>query len=402
MRDIYLYKRNAQGKPIKWELHESGKALIMSSGVVGAMYHTCVIDPKRVTKNEFDARVAEKRKAGYKTVEELRDNAPTRDELIKESNLINYLNAYLPKYNILGDGLTSPMLAKIVEDNKPFQKNRYLGQWKINGLRCIIKCVHNNNDIFKYYRFRYFSRTGTEWTNMSWFDDILVQSVNDGLRQAMLDEDVALDGEFYLPGYTVNDIDSFIKNDTLPQHYQLQYWCYDLAWQDVCYQARKYQRDKGLKNADIKFEIDKSGHLNNKKQFVNLPDIEVSNIIEARDYRDSFIDKGFEGLIIRDMDAQYQFGKRNMSMMKYKKILDGKFKIVDIVAEGVRKDLPKFVLCNDINDELFECTINLPQANQREIYATRNNFIGMYAFVEYRERSGVKQVPFHAKIIRII
>ena len=45
----------------------------------------------------------------------------------------------------------------------------------------------------------------------------------------MIEEGACLDGELYLPGYSVNDINSFVKNTQLAQHYKLQYWCYDLA-----------------------------------------------------------------------------------------------------------------------------------------------------------------------------
>ena len=37
-------------------------------------------------------------------------------------------------------------------------------------------------------------------------------------------------------------------------------------------------------------------------------------------------------------------------MFKFKKIDDGKFVIVDIKSEHKRKDLPLFVLRNDINE----------------------------------------------------
>ena len=89
-------------------------------------------------------------------------------------------------------------------------------------------------------------------------------------------------------------------------------------------------------------------------------------------------------------------------MLKFKKIDDGKFIIVDIKSEHKRKYLPLFVLRNDINDELFECSINKPQNVQREILINKENYIGKYMFVEFRERSGIAQVPFHARGINII
>jgi hypothetical protein len=90
-------------------------------------------------------------------------------------------------------------------------------------------------------------------------------------------------------------------------------------------------------------------------------------------------------------------------MLKFKKKEDGKFLIIDIIPEGIkRSNLPKFVLRNDINDELFECTLNAPHAVQEQIFVDKDKYINEYMLVEYRERSGVNQVPFHAKGIKIL
>ena len=89
-------------------------------------------------------------------------------------------------------------------------------------------------------------------------------------------------------------------------------------------------------------------------------------------------------------------------MLKYKRVDDAKFKIVDVVPEGVRINLCKLVLRNDINDELFECTLNFDHSRQEYILKNKEKYIGKYAIVEFRERSGKLNLPFHAKAINII
>ena len=160
--------------------------------------------------------------------------------------------------------------------------------------------------------------------------------------------------------------------------------------------------DNNTNQEDWTYIRTKEKHLNNNKQFNILETFNIYNISHATRMRDWFIDLGFEGLIVRNPNAEYQFGKRNSSMFKYKKILDGYFTIVDIIPEGKRKELPKFICKNDINDELFECTINLPQSEQRLFLIDKDSFINKKMFVEYRERSGIKEVPFHAKAIKIL
>jgi ATP-dependent DNA ligase len=294
------------------------------------------------------------------------------------------------------------MLAKVLEDNKPFEKNgNMLGQWKIDGLRCIIGATDKAGDIFDPITLTYHSRTGEDWTHkMYWMDKILLPKISKELLDMMIEEGACLDGELYLPGYSVNDINSFVKNTQLKQHYQLQYWCYDICCENMSAVRRAEFLRMNTKN--IIFNIqDKETHLNNKEQFGLLYTYTVPDFIYAEDIRNKFIDLGFEGLIVRNPSAEYQFGKRNQAMFKFKKVDDGLFTIIAINSEHKRSDLPLFVLQNDINDELFECSINKSQNVQREILANKENYIGKKMLVEFRARSGVNQVPFHARGIEI-
>ena len=395
---MILYKRNAKGDPILWQIEKANDEYKVSYGAVCGHIHEEIINGKLVKANEIESRIKAKRKEGYKELSELKDSGPV--EIKDNIALINYLYTYLPKNNTTDDGFTLPMLAKVLKDNKPFDKRRYLGQYKINGVRCIIGAV-KVDDLFNPIRLTYRSREGTDWTpKLTWMDEVIKPEIKDDLLDAMLEEGACLDGELYLPGYKVNDINSFVKNEKLPQHYQLQYWCYDIAIDNMSYDARRKFRTENINRICYTFDT-YDQHLNNKSKLILLPDVVISDIDDATRFRDKFISLGFEGLIVRDVSSAYQFGARNLAMLKYKRVDDAKFKIVDIVPEGVRTTLCKFVLRNDINDELFECTLNFDHSRQEYILKNKEKFIGKYAFVEYRERSGVKSVPFHAKAIDI-
>jgi ATP-dependent DNA ligase len=395
-----LYKRNAKGEPLVWSIEENTLGeIVVDYGAVAGNTHREIINKKLVKANEIESRIKAKRKEGYKELSELKDNAPSVIEG-GTTGLINYLNTYLPKNNTTSDGFVLPMLAKVLKDDKPFAKRNYLGQYKINGVRCNIG-AQRTNDMFKPIRLRYWSREGTEWTDkLSYLDDIILPAIKEDLLDAMLDEGACLDGELYLPGYKVNDINSFVKNTTLPQHYQLQYWCYDISIENMSYERRLLFKNENIRRLCYTFDTYEQ-HLNNKSQLVLLPDQTISNLNDATRIRDKYIALGFEGLIVRDTNAEYQFGGRNLAMLKYKRVDDAKFKIVDVVPEGVRTNLCKLVLQNDINDEQFECTLNFDHSRQEYILNHKEQYIGKYAFVEYRERSGVKSVPFHAKAVDI-
>lgn len=395
---MILYKRNAKGDPILWQIEKANDEYKVSYGAVCGHIHEEFINGKLVKANEIESRIKAKRKEGYKELSELKDSGPV--EIKDNIALINYLYAYLPKNNTTDDGFTLPMLAKVLKDNKPFDKRKYLGQYKINGVRCIIGAI-KVYDLFNPIRFTYRSREGTDWTpKLTWMDEVIKPEIKDDLLDAMLEEGACLDGELYLPGYKVNDINSFVKNEKLPQHFQLQYWCYDIAIDNMSYDARRKFRTENINRICYTFDT-YDQHLNNKSKLILLPDVAICDIDDATRFRDKFISLGFEGLIVRDINSAYQFGARNLAMLKYKRVDDAKFKIVDVVPEGVRTTLCKFVLRNDINDELFEATGNFDHSRQEYILKHKEDFIGKLATCEFRERSGVKNVPFHCKLIDI-
>lgn len=398
---MILYKRNSNGKPIFWRIQDIGNNTIeVCYGLVGKEGRIETYNTRRKIVDEIKSSINSKRKEGYKELKDLHDNAP---EYIPDSaSLYCYLLDYLPKFNTHEDGRFIPMLCKTLEDNKPFIKHNYFGQWKINGERCIIT-AYKDNDLFQNIHLNYRSREGIDWTDkLSYLDEYLLPNISNTILDMMIEEGVGLDGELYLPGYNINDINSFIKNPQLPQHYLLQYWMYDICIPDMSAITR-YSTLIDNFNKYVPINMDKNAHLNNTNRLILLPSYSVKDFHEAISYRDKFIDIGFEGLVIRDNAASYQFGgKRNQSMMKFKRKEDGKFVIVDIIPEGKRINLPKFICSNDINDELFEVTLNKPQIEQEAILIHKDFYIGKLMLVEYRERSGVKEVPFHAKGIEII
>lgn len=408
---ITLYKRNAQGKPLFWSITHNvntfhKEPIVVKYGIVGKEGRTEYISTHRDPNAEIDSLVKAKRKEGYKSLTDLYDNAPKF--ISQQSELFNYLNIYLPKFNTHNDGAFIPMLCKTLEDNKPFEKGSYFSQWKINGERCIITATLEQG-LFELVKLHYHSREGVDWTNkLSYLDDILLPCIPKDIIDMMIEEGVGLDGELYLPGYGINEINSFIKNTELPQHYKLQFWLYDICVENMSAKNRQNHIDDFLLGDKLhRSKINSlEEHLNNTDRFVVLPNYDCSDINNAIAERDLFISLGFEGLVIRKSDAEYQFGgRRNNSMLKFKKKLDGLFTILDIVPEGrKRTNLGKFVLKNDINEETFECTYNAPHSVQEEILINKEKYItGKYlCLIEFRERSGQLQLPFHAKVVKLI
>lgn len=398
---IWLYRKNNAEQPYRWsaELNTDKTYITVQYGIVGKATYT---DSYKVTQKDADkellSRYNEKRKQGYIAIEDVKDNShlpPVEDD----ASFIAYLAAYLPSYrNNENNGNILPMLAKTYTGNVWKKTSCMLGQWKINGLRCFIT-AYKGDTIFNPVRLKFQSREGIVWNTLTALEDYLFDSLSADIIQNMLDDNWALDGEIYLPGYSVNEINHFVKDPNDIHNKLLQFWCYDIAIPEMV----QYKRDKI--RLDIKpFTVfdSKDKHLNNKKQLVILPTYHICNDADAYAWRDKFIDLGFEGLILRNPDVDYQYGRRRVGYMeKFKAKTDGKFEIVDIQPER-KRNLPIITCRNDINDSTFETRFSMPHDKQEYILNHKEDYIGKFVFISYGERSGVEKVPFHIKEVSLI
>lgn len=398
---IWLYRKNNAEQPYRWtaELNANKTYITVHYGIVGKATYT---DSYRVTQKDADkellSRYNEKRKQGYIAIEDVKDN-PHLPPVEDDASFVAYLAAYLPSYrNNQNNGNILPMLAKTYTGNVWKKISCMLGQWKINGLRCFIT-AYKGDTIFNPVRLKFQSREGIVWNTLTALEDYLFDSLSADIIQNMLDDNWALDGEIYLPGYSVNEINHFVKDPNDIHNKLLQFWCYDIAIPEMV----QHKRDRI--RLDIKpFTIfdSKDKHLNNKKQLVILPTYHICNDTDAYAWRDKFIDLGFEGLILRNPDVDYQYGRRRVGYMeKFKTKTDGKFEIIDIQPER-KRNLPIITCRNDINDSTFETRFSMPHNKQEYILNHKEDYIGKFVFISYGERSGVEKVPFHIKEVSLI
>lgn len=401
---LALYRRNSSGEPYVWYCSKfDNETVQVQHGTVGGKIVKEFYKTHRDVDKEVKSRITAKLKVGYKPMNEIRDSStlPVEGDIV---SIRAWLDAYLPINRTTSEGVILPMLAKAYDDKVFNRCPTYIGQWKINGLRCLIKVIKNIGDLFKPFSLQFQSREGEIWNSLPTLEDYLLHVIPQDVLIELYQNDIALDGEVYLPGgYDINQINHFVKDPTCVENKALQFWCYDIAIEDTI----QYNRNNFILNRfynNTRIFIDKHSHYNNTERFIVLPTFEIENHTQARMTRDKFIEIGFEGLILRNPNAEYDFGKRRVGIMvKYKKARDGVFVVVDIKPEGVRRaDIPILVCKNDINDELFEVHLSEPLEYQRRVLHLKNNYIGKQVNIEFGERSGVAKVPFHVKEVHFI
>lgn len=396
-----LYRRNNNGMPTVWwaSFNSDTNSIAVFYGLVrGNIRKEVYAVTQKDGNKELESRYNEKIKQGYQYLNEIcdmQDRPPVEDENSLE--LFNFLNTYLPKDLSNGNSnLLLPMLAKTYNGNVWKKVSCMYGQYKINGLRCIIT-AYTQNDMFKPIRLRFQSREGIIWNTLENLSDYLLSIIPANIIRDMIDGYVALDGEIYLPGYTINQINHFVKDANCVENKLLQFWCYDIMMEGN--QAHRNMYRYHIKKPTSFNSIKE--HYNNKERLIILHNKYITNDNEAIDARNHFINLGFEGLILRNAKTDYQYGRRRANYMeKFKDAAEGDFIILDIYKEK-KRDLPILLCKNDINNEKFETRLSISHIVQQEVLFDSQSYIGRTVHIEYGERSGIARVPFHIKTVVI-
>lgn len=153
-------------------------------------------------QKELESRYNDKIKQGYTYLNELCDMQglpPVEDG--DNDTLFNFLNTYLPKDLSNGNSnLLLPMLAKTYSGNVWKKVSCMYGQYKINGLRCIVT-AYTQNDMFKPIRLRFQSREGLTWHTLSYLEDYLLETRLS--TSHIVQQEVLFDSQSYI-GRTVH------------------------------------------------------------------------------------------------------------------------------------------------------------------------------------------------------
>lgn len=296
------------------------------------------------------------------------------------------------------NGLLKPMKAQKFQFDK-FNYPAFI-QPKINGLRCFIQweIIEEGKGMFKTRRETATARSKEgHLYNIPHITDRFVKHM---FKNGDDQYDLIYDGELYIEMKSVNYIKSSIPMMTIHGKFtnpsrdpkSVKFYCFDLA-----INKDQHYRINTLSSLFNYWELD-----NDNQPTVIVPTYLTHNDTETIRYMDKFISMGYEGAVIRDRDAYYNFGGRPKTMMKCKKFLDAEFLILDVVPKPKEPETGMFVLKNDINNEQFTCNPEGSFDERAEFLDNKASYIGKIAKVKFYERSGIKKVPFHANVTEIL
>ena len=275
-----------------------------------------------------------------------------------------------------------PMLAhtfsKIDGDGKQIGRKHHIKypcfcQPKLNGVRCLTRLTTGKNAIFTSRKFK-------EYKTL----DHLVNEVNFVFPE-LVDTGIPIDGEIYLHGLTLQEINRRVKKWRSGETTALEYWVYDIADPSKTFDERRKLIDTAFKQA----------HINNKEYYEVLRVKQLETFVAADEdavYRlhDRFVKEGYEGVIIRNSDGKYVMEKRSNHLQKYKEFIDEEFEIVGHkVGEGREADAVVFI-CKVPNpteqgQKTFEVRPRGSIEQRRSWTEDIENIVGKELTVRYQE-----------------
>jgi DNA ligase-1 len=336
-----LYGSNKDGSIQVWEIETSGNTFTVRFGKEGGKIQT------KITTVEG------------KNVGRSNETSPEQQAVLEaESKVRSQVDkGYRQDKVDLAEKPLLPMLAMDYHKRGHNIKFPCYAQPKLDGNRCIA-----------------FKKSGKVTLLSRGGKPIKVAHIENALET--LPEGVILDGELYIYGMELKDIQSAIKKANLDTP-KIVFCAFDLVNETLDFY------DRYLKLREILDILD-----HDKIEIV--PVYPVNQESELDSLHDQVKDRGYEGIMLRNLDGLYTIADRSQDLQKYKKFLDSEFLIIDVVED--KNSNAVFTCKNDSNDLTFGCAFGSFDERKDQL-KNKADYIGKYLTVKYQTRYGETNLP---------
>ena len=355
-----LYHKSKTDAIVQWDIWTEGADICTEYGQIGGKMQTArkTATPKNVG----------------------RANATTADEQAILEATAMHKKRLDAKYSLTIEDAKKevflPMLAASFDKRKDKVVYPVDVQPKLDGVRCL---AYWEGDSVKLM-----SRGGKQWN--------CCQHIIDEL-ETVLPKDWVLDGELYIHGATFQEITKLVKK-LRPESVNVQFHVYDVP------RAGYEQTELGGSTWD-----------NRKISLALIDEFENCKSVKIvrTDYADceqtvyklqsEYLEEGYEGAIVREMDGEYKFGYRSNKLLKVKNFMDEEFEIVGYTTGVGRFEGCIIWICETGNydAELIQFKV-VPQGTMEErkaTYDTADKHIGEHLKVKFFELTddGIPRFP---------
>lgn len=389
-----LYKRDATYKIREWticvdEIKKNGYIYTKYGVKGGKIIHSepKIIDKPVGKKSAYERALniaktqwKNRQRKGYTTnIKNINKNIPTTNtnhkNLSNKNNIKNNIknktnikNNVKNKNNIKNVRGPVPMRAQKLT-NKKVHFPAYV-QPKIDGYRALL---HYDKQLNRYI---FTSNSGRIYPHLEHFDKDLKK-----IKELKNNPDFYLDGELYLEKHHINVLRSILSTQKL-----------DEKQRKICLKIKFYIFDVfDLKKMYLDYEP-RFGIICDifKKKYDRLymvPTTEVNNFDDLDKAFTKYVDKGYEGIIIRNKSGIYRLGVVSKDILKSKNISSSVFVIVGY-KEGKGSDKGTVIWdirCKKNSRKSFWAKPMGTREFRRELFKNGEKYIGKEIMVKYFE-----------------
>jgi len=251
-----------------------------------------------------------------------------------------------------------PMLAHQYNNKKSEIKFPCFVQPKLDGVRCVL--VDN----------KLYSRNGNRFPALPHIEDELKLNNKDNL---------ILDGELFTDDINfekiVGLVKKFKKSEEDEKNSEKIYLnIFDYIDSKLTYEQR-------LKNLNNFFEKNK-----NMKYIKQVKTEECEKEENINDFLEKYTKEGFEGVIIRNKNGQYEENNRSVNLQKLKKFVDEEFEIIDYTTPNIGKEVGCVIwICKTKEGKKFNVRPSGNYQERKNLYRNAKKYIGKMLTVRYQE-----------------
>jgi DNA ligase-1 len=373
-----LYGQDKNGKTKIWQctvrVEPDGKAIAtIQHGYVGGKLQTTV---REYTEGKNIGRKNETTPLQQCTQETERKR---QDKIEKEGYTESFSEEPATQTTIY------PMLAHKYEPKTNSSKKHGIEypcfvQPKLDGLRCIVYIDAAANKI------KFQSRTGSQFVGLDHLSKSLTPIFSRNPK-------LIFDGELYTDQMPFEELAGLIKKKTRsaidgPRVEKIEYHVYDLVEIETPFVERFAHLHKILSTT-----IPPLSHVR------LVPSITVQTVQEFKTRFTEYVEQGYEGIMLRNIQGKYQQGYRSHDLQKYKEFFEDEYEISGF-KEGDGRDKGTVIwTCLTPDGREFSVRPRGTMETRRELYesatAKPDAYIGRHLTVIYQELSeqGVPRFP---------
>ncbi len=249
-------------------------------------------------------------------------------------------------------------------------------QPKLDGLRCVVY-LQNGMPVYQ-------SRTGGIFT--------VLQHLNPTVQSIFSrNPNLVLDGELYTTEIPFEELAGIIKKKTLSEADKqkiqcVQYHVYDLIISNMSFRERLSILQQTI---PCPTSTDKPSHI------IPVATYLANSVADFREKFGEYVEQGYEGIMLRNTEGQYQENYRSNDLMKYKEFFEAEYPIVDF-KEASGRDVGTVIWeCETPEGRRFSVRPRGTVNRRREWFCRGTSFVGKQLTVIYQELSemGVPRFP---------